>query len=106
MGSWKAFFNECRLILTHQGTRWSKQVKVRLLQLRSLKPIVTQEKQMFNLVQKFIKDESGATSIEYGLIAAGIGVALVTIVNGVGSEIKALFEGLTSDLNTFNNPPA
>ncbi|MEJ2117036.1 MAG: Flp family type IVb pilin, partial [Alphaproteobacteria bacterium] len=31
---------------------------------------------MFNLVQKFIKDERGATSIEYGLIAAGIGVAL------------------------------
>ena len=59
---------------------------------------------MFNLVQKFIKDERGATSIEYGLIAAGIGVALVTIVSQVGGEIQTLFNGLITDLQGFNNP--
>ena len=61
---------------------------------------------MFNLVQKFIKDERGATSIEYGLIAAGIGVALVTIVSSVGTEIQSLFNGFLGELNEFNNPPA
>ena len=59
---------------------------------------------MFNLVQKFIKDERGATSIEYGLIAAGIGVALLTIVTQVGTEIQTLFNGLITDLSGFNNP--
>ncbi|MEJ2227408.1 MAG: Flp family type IVb pilin [Alphaproteobacteria bacterium] len=61
---------------------------------------------MFNLVQKFIKDERGATSIEYGLIAAGIGVALVTIVNSVGTEIQTLFNGLVNNLQTFNGTGA
>lgn len=59
---------------------------------------------MFNLVQKFIKDERGATSIEYGLIAAGIGVALLSIVTQVGTEIQTLFNGLITDLSGFNNP--
>jgi pilus assembly protein Flp/PilA len=57
---------------------------------------------MFNLVQKFIKDERGATSIEYGLIAAGIGVALVTIVSQVGGEIQTLFNSILGNLTTFN----
>lgn len=57
---------------------------------------------MFNLVQKFIKDERGATSIEYGLIAAGIGVALVSIVSQVGGEIQTLFNGVLGQLTTFN----
>ncbi|MEJ2123767.1 MAG: Flp family type IVb pilin [Alphaproteobacteria bacterium] len=61
---------------------------------------------MFNLIQKFLKDERGATSIEYGLIAAGIGVALVTIVNSVGSEITTLFNNLVTDLQTFNGTGA
>jgi pilus assembly protein Flp/PilA len=59
---------------------------------------------MFNLVQKFIKDERGATSIEYGLIAAGIGVALVTIVSNVGGEIQSLFNNMLSDLQGFTPP--
>ena len=59
---------------------------------------------MFNLVQKFIKDERGATSIEYGLIAAGIGVALLTIVSQVGGEIQTLFNSLITDLQGFTPP--
>ena len=42
---------------------------------------------MKNLVSRFVKDESGATAIEYGLIAAGIAIAIITAVNGVGSKL-------------------
>ena len=43
---------------------------------------------MKNLVSRFVKDESGATAIEYGLIAAGIAIAIITAVNGVGSKLS------------------
>ncbi len=53
---------------------------------------------MKNLVVRFVKDESGATAIEYGLIAAGIGVAIVTVVGGVGDELKTLFTTVQNEL--------
>ncbi len=53
---------------------------------------------MKNLVLRFVKDESGATAIEYGLIAAGIGVAIVTVVGGVGDELNTLFGQVVIDL--------
>jgi len=37
---------------------------------------------MKNLISRFVKDESGATAIEYGLIAAGISLAIIAVVNG------------------------
>jgi pilus assembly protein Flp/PilA len=43
------------------------------------------------LLTRFIEDESGATAIEYGLIAAGISVAIVTVVGTVGSGLKTTF---------------
>ena len=43
---------------------------------------------MKNLVSRFVKDESGATAIEYGLIAAGIAIAIITAVNGVGTKLS------------------
>jgi len=46
---------------------------------------------MKNLFARFVKDESGATAIEYGLIAAGISVAIVTIVFTLGSSINMAF---------------
>lgn len=61
---------------------------------------------MYKLVQKFIRDERGATSIEYGLIAAGIGVALVSLVSSIGGEISNLFDGVFDKLHGFNNPSA
>ena len=48
----------------------------------------------------FLKDESGATSIEYGLIAAGISVAIITVVNGVGTQLKTTFTTITTKLAT------
>ena len=54
---------------------------------------------MKNLVSRFVKDESGATAIEYGLIAAGISVAIITVVNGLGSKLSATFLDIKTKLN-------
>ena len=43
---------------------------------------------MKTLLPRFLKDESGATSIEYGLIAAGISVAIIAVVNGLGTRLN------------------
>ena len=54
---------------------------------------------MKNLMVRFLKDESGATAIEYGLIAAGISVAIVSAVQSLGSSLSSMFSGLASDLD-------
>ena len=43
---------------------------------------------MKNLIARFVKDESGATAIEYGLIAAGIALAIIAVVNGLGKNLN------------------
>ena len=53
---------------------------------------------MKNLVSRFVKDESGATAIEYGLIAAGIAIAIITAVNGVGGQLTTNFETIKTKL--------
>jgi pilus assembly protein Flp/PilA len=53
---------------------------------------------MQNLFSRFAKCESGATSIEYGLIAALIGVAIIAAVNAVGTEVKGTFNGVETGL--------
>lgn len=53
---------------------------------------------MKNLLARFVKDESGATAIEYGLIAAGIALAIIAIVNGLGTNIKTKFESINGSL--------
>lgn len=47
---------------------------------------------------KFLSDESGATAIEYGLIAAGISLAIIAVVNGVGSNLNDKFTSINSSL--------
>ena len=54
---------------------------------------------MKTLVKRFAKDESGATAIEYGLIAAGISVAIITVVQGLGTKLNATFTTISSKLN-------
>jgi pilus assembly protein Flp/PilA len=51
-----------------------------------------------SVFQKFLADESGATAIEYGLIAAGIAIAIITAVNGVGGQLKTNFNTITTKL--------
>ena len=49
-------------------------------------------------MKKFWADETGATAIEYGLIAAGIALAIITVVNGLGSKLNAKFGSISSSL--------
>ena len=53
---------------------------------------------MKNLIARFAKDESGATAIEYGLIAAGIALAIITVVNGMGSKLNSKFTAISTSL--------
>jgi len=53
---------------------------------------------MKNLLSRFVKDESGATAIEYGLIAAGISLAIITVVNGLGTNLNSKFTSINSSL--------
>jgi pilus assembly protein Flp/PilA len=52
---------------------------------------------MFKFVA-FLKNESGATAIEYGLIAAGISVAIIAVVNGLGTQLNAKFNSVSTQL--------
>ena len=52
-----------------------------------------------NVLRKFLHDESGATAIEYGLIAAGISVAIITVVQGLGSSLNTTFGSVKNALN-------
>jgi pilus assembly protein Flp/PilA len=53
---------------------------------------------MKNLIARFVKDESGATAIEYGLIAAGISLAIIAVVNGLGTTLNSKFGSISSSL--------
>lgn len=46
----------------------------------------------------FLKNESGATAIEYGLIAAGISVAIIAVVNGLGTQLNTTFTTISTSL--------
>lgn len=48
--------------------------------------------------RKFLNDESGATAIEYGLIAAGISVAIILVVNSLGTQLKTTFTTIKTEL--------
>jgi pilus assembly protein Flp/PilA len=53
---------------------------------------------MIILVRKFWADETGATAIEYGLIAAGIALAIIAVVNGLGTKLNTKFTSINSSL--------
>ena len=53
---------------------------------------------MKNLFVRFVNDNSGATAIEYGLIAAGISVAIIAVVNGLGTSLNAKFQSISTQL--------
>lgn len=59
---------------------------------------------MKTLIARFMKDESGATAIEYGLIAAGISLAIIVTVNALGSNLNTTFANVSSGLNTPTAP--
>jgi pilus assembly protein Flp/PilA len=47
---------------------------------------------------KFLSDQSGATAIEYGLIAAGISIAIIAVVNGLGTNLNGKFDSVNTSL--------
>ena len=53
---------------------------------------------MKQLFSKFLNDESGATAIEYGLIAAGIALAIIAVVNGLGTNLNDKFTSINTSL--------
>jgi pilus assembly protein Flp/PilA len=52
-----------------------------------------------SLIACFLRDESGATAIEYGLIAAGISVAIIATVAGLGTKLNSTFTAVQGALN-------
>ena len=50
------------------------------------------------LVKAFLADQSGATAIEYGLIAAGISVVIIVTVNAIGTKLNTSFDSISTQL--------
>jgi len=48
---------------------------------------------------RFLNDDRGATAIEYGLMAAGIAVAIIAVVMGLGTELNTTFSSVAASLN-------
>jgi pilus assembly protein Flp/PilA len=55
-------------------------------------------RRMIALVRKFWTDETAATAIEYGLIAAGISLAIIAVVNGIGAKLNTKFSSINTSL--------
>jgi pilus assembly protein Flp/PilA len=49
-------------------------------------------------IRRFLADESGATAIEYGLIAAGISLAIIAVINGLGTKLNTKFTSINNSL--------
>lgn len=62
--------------------------------------VTTMEMAMRNLAVKFLKNEDGATAIEYGLIASLIAVAIVAVLLTLGPQLKAVFQSVQDNLKT------
>jgi pilus assembly protein Flp/PilA len=53
---------------------------------------------MTKLTREFLADETGATAIEYGVIAAGIALAIIAVVNGLGTKLDTKFTAINNSL--------
>ncbi len=58
---------------------------------------------MTKFVARFANDESGATAIEYGLIASGIAVAIIVAVQSIGTKLDTMFDAIGSKIDTTVN---
>jgi pilus assembly protein Flp/PilA len=50
------------------------------------------------ILRRFVNEDGGATAIEYGLIAAGISIAIIAVVNGLGTQLNSTFSSVSSQL--------
>jgi pilus assembly protein Flp/PilA len=72
-----------------------------MLPARKLEPRAqnrTLEGKLKKVFKQFLADESGATAIEYGLIAAGISLAIIVVVNGLGTNLFDRFTSINNSL--------
>jgi pilus assembly protein Flp/PilA len=60
--------------------------------------VCEQELWMLQLISRFMSDESGATAIEYCLIAVGLSIVIITAVNGIGSTVNTKFSSVNTSL--------
>ncbi|QDM18094.1 Flp family type IVb pilin [Tardiphaga sp. vice352] len=51
-----------------------------------------------NMIRAFLRDDSGATAIEYGLIAAGISLVIIAVINGIGGKLNTKFGAINTSL--------
>ena len=61
---------------------------------------------MVSVIKRFVQDESGATAIEYGLIAALVSVAAILALQSMGSSLNSLFTRVSTTLQSAINTPA
>lgn len=59
---------------------------------------------MMNSVMRFVREEEGATALEYGLLAALIAAAIVTAVTTLGNQLSTTFDGIATDLQGAGTP--
>ena len=59
---------------------------------------LTPESKLTKIFSRFLQDQSGATAIEYGLIAAGISLAIIAVVNGLGTNLNGKFTSVNNSL--------
>jgi pilus assembly protein Flp/PilA len=53
---------------------------------------------MLRMIKRFLRDENGATAIEYGLIAAGVSVAIIATAKGLGTKLNTTFTSISTQL--------
>jgi pilus assembly protein Flp/PilA len=86
--AWRAInFTHRRKLSSRTGVEW---IYLPFRLLGYLSPM--------SIVRRFLSDESGATAIEYGLIAAGISLAIIAVVNGLGTKLNTKFTSINSSL--------
>jgi pilus assembly protein Flp/PilA len=76
-------------------------VRLRIVQLRIVRRVAMGNKEfkiMTRVFKEFLADETGATAIEYGLIAAGIALAIIAVINGLGSKLNTKFTSINTSL--------
>jgi len=55
---------------------------------------------MKEMITRFIRDQSGLSAVEYGLLAAGIAVGLYSVIHDIGTDLHAIYTSVGTDLNT------
>jgi len=94
-------FSPCRKARNWDAETNSQELPLRVasVEIEPTRSIFQMEQHMNTLFARFVKDESGATAIEYGLIAALISVAVIAGVRAIGTKLSSTFNGISQNLS-------